>query len=98
MKDLDNYKNKDYVSNTKIKSSPSINKDAGDKLRALRENKRLSQEKLANNLCISIFRLRRYEMGIVSIPVDVMHRVCEIFHVGYDYFTTSPTETGKQAN
>ena len=93
MNEANNFVNKDNASNAEMKSSLAINKTIGSNLRNFRETQKLSQEALANKLGISVFRLRRYELGRHTIPYDVFYRACEFFNVGIEDFSTSPAGT-----
>ena len=93
MNDANKSVSKDNASNAEMKSSLIINKTIGDNLRNFRITQKLSQEALASQLGISVFRLRRYELGRHTIPYDVFYRVCGFFKVSIEDFSTLPAGT-----
>ena len=55
------------------------------RIRELREDKDLSQTKMAEMLCISQATYSRYESGFLDIPSEVLIRLAKIHKVSTDY-------------
>ena len=53
----------------------------GLNIKALREINELTENEVANELHISIDKLRNYESGIENIPYDVLDRLANLFNV-----------------
>lgn len=56
-----------------------------NRLKDLREDKDLTQEKLANMLNCSQSTYSRYEKGELNIPVDVLKKLSKFYKVTIDY-------------
>lgn len=55
-----------------------------DNIRALREKKKISQEKLAQDLEITRERYVKYEYGNSEAPYDILKRIAHYYHISID--------------
>ena len=63
------------------------------RIRDLREDHDLTQEYIANNLCIKQATYSRYESGAINIPVDILIQLAQFYQTSVDYLlglTNSP--------
>lgn len=58
----------------------------GFKIRALRKEKNLSQEEVATNIGISTQALYNYETEKRQIPIDILSKISELFHIPIENF------------
>lgn len=58
----------------------------GEKLKELRAREHLTQQELADKLCISRSRLNNYEQGIREPDFDTLFSLSEFFNVDLDFF------------
>ncbi len=58
-----------------------------ERIRNLREDKNLIQEKIANILNCSQTTYSRYETGNLNIPVDYLMKLAIYFNTSIDYLT-----------
>ena len=56
-----------------------------DRIRQLRAEKKVSQQRLAKKIKVHPAHLSRYERGLSSPSVDVIKRLCKAFGVSADY-------------
>lgn len=56
-----------------------------ERIRLLRENKDISQTKLAENLYIGRSTLSEYESGIKQPPISILIKIADYFDVSLDY-------------
>ncbi|WP_273705958.1 helix-turn-helix domain-containing protein [Leuconostoc mesenteroides] len=56
-----------------------------NRLRELRNERRLSQDRLANEMLINIKTLRRYEVGENDPRVSILIDLADYFEVSIDY-------------
>ena len=59
--------------------------DFGDKLRALRENRGLSQKELADKVATHKNAISNYESGKRVPPADILQNIASYFDVSTDY-------------
>lgn len=62
-------------------------------LRALREDRNLSQKRLAELLQVHQTTYSDYELGNINIPVEVLIQLAEFYHTSVDYlvdYTNDP--------
>jgi len=57
----------------------------GDKVRALRQEKGLTQKQLASKLEITKSTISGYEQGTKSPSVEALIKLCSLFNVSADY-------------
>lgn len=62
-----------------------MRKAVGDKLKALRKQKRLTQKELAASLDIGISQLNKYESGMHMPPIKKLIQLSNIFDTTLDY-------------
>jgi transcriptional regulator with XRE-family HTH domain len=55
-----------------------------DNIRTLRVNHKISQEKLAENLCIARGRYAKYEEGRSEAPYDILKKIAHYYHISID--------------
>ena len=55
------------------------------RIRDLREDRDLSQRELANYLQLHQTTYSDYELGRLNIPVPVLHKLADFYHVSVDY-------------
>ena len=67
-----------------------INKYAAKKLKELRTQRNLTQEKLAEELNINQQQIARYENNLRQFKQDFLYQLAEYFNVSINYFF--PTE------
>lgn len=67
----------------------------GGRIRKIRRNNKMTQEKLADILILSVDSVSRIENGKVMCMPEHIVRICEIFNVTTDYlyFGTEKTKT-----
>lgn len=56
-----------------------------EKLRELRKNKKVSQKKVAESICISEKAYANYEQGIREPSYAILINLCKYFEVSSDY-------------
>lgn len=59
-------------------------------LRALREDKDLTQQAVADYLNIGRTMYRRYETGVTELPVRHLKALCLLYNVSADYVLNLP--------
>ena len=57
----------------------------GDKIRALRQEKGLTQKQLASKLEVTKSTISGYEQGVKSPSVEALIKLCSMFNVSADY-------------
>lgn len=62
-----------------------MRKELGNKLKALRKQKRLTQKELAATLDIGISQLNKYESGMHMPPIEKLIQLSTIFDTTLDY-------------
>ena len=68
-------------------------------LRALREDRNLSQKQLAELLQVHQTTYSDYELGNINIPVEVLIQLAEFYHTSVDYlvdYTNDPRPDPKR--
>ncbi|HEU4790248.1 MAG TPA: LexA family transcriptional regulator [Flavobacterium sp.] len=55
-----------------------------DNIRTLRVKHKISQEKLAENLCITRGRYVKYEDGTSEAPYDILKKIAHYYHISID--------------
>lgn len=55
------------------------------RLRDLREDKDLSQQQIADYLCMKQPQYSRYERGVRDVPTDVLIRLARLYDTSTDY-------------
>ena len=70
-----------------------MRKAVGNKLKALRNQKRLTQKELAASLDIGISELNKYESGMHMPPIKKLIQLSNIFDITLDYLVK-----GKEAD
>ncbi|MDR6845630.1 LexA family transcriptional regulator [Flavobacterium granuli] len=55
-----------------------------DNIRTLRVKQKISQEKLAENLCITRGRYVKYEDGTSEAPYDILKKIAHYYHISID--------------
>jgi transcriptional regulator with XRE-family HTH domain len=55
-----------------------------DNIRALRARHKISQEKLAESLCITRGRYVKYEDGTSEAPYDILKKIAHYYHISID--------------
>ena len=58
----------------------------GKRLKQLRKLNRMTQEKLAEELSVSVDSISKYENGRVALGHDHIMKLCVLFRVSADYF------------
>ena len=64
------------------------------RIRDLREDHDLTQEQLAQILCVKQATYSRYESGAINVPVDVLIKLASFYQTSVDYIlglTNDPT-------
>lgn len=56
-----------------------------DKLKRLRQTRRLSQGQLGQKLSVNVQLISKYERGIVCPPTNMMVKIATVFNVSLDY-------------
>ena len=56
-----------------------------ERIRELREDHDLKQENLANVLGIRQTTYSKYELGKINIPIDMLIKIADYYHVSLDY-------------
>lgn len=56
-----------------------------ERIRNLREDKDLTQQQMADMLFINRRTYSSYEIGVRSIPIDVLSKIADIFNTSTDY-------------
>lgn len=57
----------------------------GDKLKALRKSKKLTQAELASKIGVSKWAVTSYEQGRTSPSIEVLIKICETLDTSSDY-------------
>lgn len=63
----------------------SLSSKSSNRIKTLRENKKLSQQKLANVLNINQQTLSKYERGKITPQIDSLVKVADYFNCSIDY-------------
>jgi len=64
------------------------------RIRDLREDHDLTQEQVAQILCVKQATYSRYESGAINVPVDVLIKLASFYQTSVDYIlglTNDPT-------
>lgn len=64
------------------------------RIRDLREDHDLTQEQVAQILCVKQTTYSRYESGAINVPVDVLIKLASFYQTSVDYIlglTNDPT-------
>lgn len=64
------------------------------RIRDLREDHDLTQEQVAQILCVKQATYSRYESGAINVPVDVLIKLASFYQTSFDYIlglTNDPT-------
>lgn len=56
-----------------------------DRLREIREDKGLSQTKVAERLKMKQQQYSKYELGIRSMPIEKLNTLADFYHTSVDY-------------
>lgn len=56
-----------------------------ERIRDLREDSDLTQQKMADMLFINRRTYSSYEIGVRSIPTEILSSIADIFHTSTDY-------------
>lgn len=56
-----------------------------ERMRNLREDNDLSQQKIAKLLGIAQTTYSQYELGKRSLPIEILISLCKLYHVTSDY-------------
>ena len=56
-----------------------------ERIRELREDNDLRQEQLAEMLGIRQTTYSKYELGKINIPIDMLIKIADFYHVSLDY-------------
>ena len=70
----------------------------GEKIKALRKRRSLSQEELSSEIGINSNHLSRLERGKFQPSVDVLKRLSKTFDVSIDYLLSDDEETQPEIN
>lgn len=68
----------------------------GERLKNTRLEKKLTQEKLAEKLDVSVAFLSRIERGLSHINLKRLNQICEILEVSEGYILNGTANTSKQ--
>ncbi len=60
--------------------------EAGQRLRSLRQQHKMTQGQLAEKLSVTEFTVCRYENGRITMPVEAIKRAAAVFDVCPSYF------------
>ena len=66
----------------------------GERIKELREERGMSQEKLAKLLCCNQQTVSKYEREVRDLGTHTIIKLCEIFQVTSDYILGLEDETG----
>lgn len=69
----------------RYKQRKELNIRMGERIRASREDARLTQEKLAELIDVSVQYISDLERGVVGASIPTMIKICESLHVSADY-------------
>lgn len=69
----------------------------GDRIAELRNNKKLSQQDLADKIKISRAQMNRYENQAVQPPADVLNKLSKILDTTVDYLINGAMEAKAKA-
>ncbi len=62
--------------------------DIGSRIRQLRNASAMTQEKLADEMNVSVQYISKLELGKVGMSIDTLIRLCEILKASADYILT----------
>lgn len=62
-------------------------KIVADRLKELRIENRLTQEKVANIINVSRTTYLKYEKDLLEIPIELLCKLADYYHVSMDYLT-----------
>lgn len=71
--------------NEELINEETIKKEIGKRLKDLRKERKLSQDKLADKLDVNHKSISSYETGKTEIPLRLLYRYVKIFGVSADY-------------
>ena len=74
----------------------SIYDDIGNNLKQLRESRNISTEEMANEISISVEDLKKYESGLIQIPIETLEKIAKYFNVEIDDLTTVKFPTSEK--
>lgn len=63
-----------------------------DRLKALREGRDLTQEKIAKELKVSQITYSQYERGVRGLPTEQLIALCRFYKVSADYILCLPKD------
>jgi transcriptional regulator with XRE-family HTH domain len=76
----------------------SIDKSVGTRVRMLRIQKGMSQERLAEELGVTFQQLQKYEKGVNRISAGLLHRLTLVFKCSVEvFFADVPGNGGSEA-
>lgn len=70
----------------------------GQRLKELRQEKELSQQKLAIELQTSQKNISKYETEYLDLSTDMIIKICKYFDISADYLLGLEDETGAKIN
>ena len=81
-------------------------KELGQRLRIIRNSKKLSLDKMSEQLSISYQQLQKYESGINRVPLDKLMKICnlcdismmEMFTFKYPHLVKIPSKNAKTSD
>lgn len=62
------------------------------RIRDLREDRDWKQEYVAEKLGITQTNYSKYELGKVNVPVEMLIKLADLYHVSLDYLTSRTDE------
>lgn len=63
----------------------SNNKVIGDRIKQLRRMKGITQKELATNLCLTESSIKKYETGVIDIPMSRLHAIAAYFNIDVNH-------------
>jgi len=67
-----------------------------DRIRDLREGKKLTQQQVADVLGIRQQVYSKYELGVRSLPIEHLMKLCQFYHASADWILGLRDETEQQ--
>ena len=71
-------------------------KHYNDRIRDLRENKKMTQRQIAEVLGICQQVYSKYELGVRSLPIEHLMKLCKYYHASADWILGLAEEEQKQ--
>lgn len=59
----------------------NLTRDLGQRIRQFREERGLSQSKMARRIDVAVQQYNRYELGKTKIPIDILVRVANMLEI-----------------